>query len=184
METALTPDGELLVRSDQVMRGYRGKPECTAETIDPDGWPHTADVARFDDEGFVWIVDRKKELIINAAGKNMSPANIEMAIRSAGDLIAHVCVIGDARPYNVALLVLDPASTPGTELSYPSLHTPVAEQIAQANATLSRVEQIKKFTILPEDWTPGTELTPTMKLRRNVIHQRYTSQIDALYTSD
>ena len=89
------------------MRGYRNQPEKTAEAIDADGWLHTGDIAQIDDDGYVTIVDRKKEIIINAAGKNMSPANIESTLKGAGPLIGQVCVIGDARPYNTALIVLD-----------------------------------------------------------------------------
>ena len=90
------------------MKGYRGKPEKTAEAIDEDGWFYTGDIGRFDDDGYLSIIDRKKELIINAAGKNMSPANIEAKLKAAGPLIAHAVAIGDRRPYNVALIVLDP----------------------------------------------------------------------------
>lgn len=180
IETRLADDGELLLRGPQIMRGYRGRPDQTAEAIDTDGWFHTGDVARIDD-GFIWIVDRKKELIINAAGKNMSPATIELAIRSAGNLIAHACVIGEARPYNVALLVLDPDTVAGATLGAPELYARVAEQVDRANATLSRVEQIKRFLILDDNWTPGLQLTPTMKLRRAQITTMYAAQIDNLY---
>ena len=102
-EVRLAEDGELLVRSDVIMLGYRGQPEKTAEAIDADGWLHTGDIAEIDDDGYIRIVDRKKELIINAAGKNMSPANIEATLKAASPLIGQVCVIGDARPYNTAL---------------------------------------------------------------------------------
>src|SRR5829696_173622 len=106
-ELRLAPDGELLIRSGVVMVGYRGQPEKTAETIDGDGWLHTGDIAEIDEDGYVRIVDRKKELIINAAGKNMSPANIESTLKGASALIGQACVIGDGRPYNTALIVLD-----------------------------------------------------------------------------
>src|SRR3712207_2056412 len=112
VEVKLAEDGELLIRSDVVMKGYRNQPDKTAETIDSDGWLHTGDVAEIDDDGFVKIVDRKKELIINAAGKNMSPANIESELKSAGPLIGQAAVIGDGRSYNVALLVLDADGAP------------------------------------------------------------------------
>ncbi len=107
VEARLAEDGELLVRGACVMRGYRGRPEKTAETIDADGWLHTGDVAEIDADGYVKIVDRKKELIINAAGKNMSPANIEATLKSSSPLIGQACVIGDAKPFNTALIVLD-----------------------------------------------------------------------------
>ena len=115
MELWIADDGELLVRGPLVMAGYRNRPDLTAEAIDADGWLHTGDVARIDDDGFVWIVDRKKELIINAAGKNMSPANIEARLKASGPLIGQACVVGDRRPYNVALLVLDPDTGAGLD---------------------------------------------------------------------
>ena len=108
VELKLADDGELLVRGDIVMTGYRGDPEKTREALDADGWLHTGDVAEIDDDGYVKIVDRKKELIINAAGKNMSPVNIEARLKSAHPLIGTAVAIGDRRPYNVALIVLDP----------------------------------------------------------------------------
>src|SRR5690349_21513793 len=107
VEVKLAEDGELLMRSDVVMIGYRGQPEQTAEALDADGWLHTGDVATIDADGYVTIVDRKKELIINAAGKNMSPANIESELKGANPLVGQVCVIGDERPFNTALIVLD-----------------------------------------------------------------------------
>ena len=106
-EVTLAEDGEVLIRGDIIMLGYRNKPEQTADTIDSDGWLHTGDIGVFDEAGYLKIVDRKKEIIINAAGKNMSPANIEAHIKSSHPLIGQACCIGDARPYNTALVVLD-----------------------------------------------------------------------------
>ncbi|MGX1856240.1 AMP-dependent synthetase/ligase [Dietzia sp. NPDC055340] len=176
VEVRIAEDGEVAVRGPQVMRGYRGAPEKTAEAIDGDGWLHTGDIGRLDEDGYLWIVDRKKELIINAAGKNMSPANIEMAIRSAGNAISHVAVIGDQRPYNVALIVADPQRA-----GDPELEETIRAQVDRANATLSRVEQIKKYTVLRQDWRPGHELTPTMKLRRRVVDDLYAAEIEQLF---
>src|SRR3954454_9334654 len=177
VEVTLADDGELLVRGATIMAGYRNRPELNAETIDPDGWLHTGDVARIDEDGFVWIVDRKKELIINAAGKNMSPANIESALKSAGPLIGQAMVVGDRRPYNVALLVLDP------ECGDEPTDAAIQAEVDAANAKLSRVEQVKRGALLDEEWLPGgDELTPTMKLKRRPIAEKYAAQIDALYS--
>jgi long-chain acyl-CoA synthetase len=194
VEIRLASDGEVLVRGPLVMRGYRNKPDQTRETIDADGWLATGDVGELDAEGFLRIIDRKKELIINASGKNMSPANIEARIKTSSLLIGQVCVIGDARPYNVALIVLDPdgiaafCRARGLTLSRAQLveHELVRAEIdralAAANGHLSRVEQIKQYALLPDEWLPGgDELTPTMKLRRKPIAAKYAAQIEALY---
>jgi long-subunit acyl-CoA synthetase (AMP-forming) len=194
-EVALAEDGELLMRGPLVMRGYRGEPEKTAEAIDERGWLHTGDIATIDDDGFVSIVDRKKELIINSAGKNMSPANIESQLKSSHQLIGQAVCIGDERPYNVALLVLEPeavavwARQHGCEdLSLVELADDerlleeVAAAVEQANSHLARIEQIKRFRVLGEEWLPGgEELTPTMKLRRKPIARRYAREIEELY---
>jgi long-subunit acyl-CoA synthetase (AMP-forming) len=191
----LADDGELLVRGDIVMSGYRGEPEKTREALDPDGWLHTGDIAEIDADGYVKIVDRKKELIINAAGKNMSPVNIEARLKSAHSLIGTAVAIGDRRPYNVALLVLDPdacgawAKEHGNADASPSalaqdeqVKEAVAAAVEEANGHLSRVEQIKKFAILATEWQPGgEELTPTMKLKRRPIADKYAAEIEALY---
>ncbi|HEY3020236.1 MAG TPA: AMP-dependent synthetase/ligase [Solirubrobacteraceae bacterium] len=180
VEVRVDDDGELLVRGGTVMAGYRNRPDLTAEAIDPDGWLHTGDIARIDEDGYVWIVDRKKELIINAAGKNMSPANIEIQLKSAGPLIGQACVVGDRRPYNVALVVLDPET--GLDPSDPDVLARVRQEVEAANAKLSRVEQVKRFTLLDEEWLPGgDELTPTMKLKRRPIAEKYAARIDELY---
>jgi long-chain acyl-CoA synthetase len=195
VEMRLADDGELLVRGDVVMTGYRNQPEKTAEALDADGWLHTGDIAELDEEGYVKIVDRKKEIIINAAGKNMSPANIESALKGAGPIIGQIAVIGDARPYNTALVVLDsdfaPAFAAQQGLEGRSLEDLAEEEAVRAavqaavdkgNAELARVEQVKKFTILRGDWLPGgDELTPTMKLKRKPIAEKYAGEIDAMY---
>jgi long-chain acyl-CoA synthetase len=196
VELRLADDGELLVRAPIVMRGYRNDPERTAAALDADGWLHTGDVATIDAEGYVRIVDRKKELIINQAGKNLSPANIENAVKVACPLAAHVVAIGDDRPYVTALVVLDPevaaavagrAGPPSADLAaelaaHPAVLAAVEAGVAAANEKLSRVEQVKRYTILPLFWDPGgAELTPTIKLRRKPIAARYTTEIDAMY---
>jgi len=186
VELSLLDDGELLVRGPLVMKGYRNEPERTAEALDADGWLHTGDIATIDDEGYVRIVDRKKELIINAAGKNMSPANIELKLRAASPLIAHAVCIGDRRPYNVALLVPDReviAKVSGGGLSPDALHAALGAAVEAANGGLSRVEQVKRFVIVDAEWLPGgDELTPTMKLKRKPIHAKYATEIERLYS--
>jgi long-chain acyl-CoA synthetase len=184
MELRIAGDGELLVRGPLVMAGYRGRDDLTAEAIDAGGWLHTGDVARIDDDGFVWIVDRKKELIINAAGKNMSPANIEMRLKAAGPLIGQACVFGDRRPYNVAVLVLDPDTAAGLDPLDPGVVARVQGEVDEANGHLSRVEQIKRFALLSAEWLPGgDELTPTMKLKRRAVAAKYGAEVEALYAA-
>ena len=180
VEVRLADDGELEVGGDVVMLGYRNDPEKTREAIGEDGWLRTGDIAQFDEDGYVKIVDRKKELIINAAGKNMSPANIESRIKSSHDLIGQAVVIGDRRPYNVALIVLDPEAAAAFD---GDVQATVAEAVEKANGQLSRVEQVKRFKILDEEWVPGgDELTPTMKLKRKPIAAKYEAEIEALYS--
>ena len=197
IEIKLAADGEVLIRGDCVMKNYRNLPEKTAETFTDDGWLATGDVGEFDAEGYLKIIDRKKELIINAAGKNMSPANIESRLKGSSPLIGQACAIGDGRAYNTALIVLDPDYTPAwaeqqglavrslAELAANGTVTAAVQQaVDRANERLSRVEQIRKFTILPCDWLPGgDELTPTMKLKRRPIAEKYSGEIDLLYQS-
>ncbi len=194
-EIRIADDGEVLWRGPSLMRGYRHESGRTAEAIDGEGWLHTGDIGRLDADGYLTIVDRKKEIIINAAGKNMSPANIEGQLKSASPLIGQACCIGDGRPYNTALVVLDPDFTPqwasaqGLEgmtleelASEPRMIAAVQAGVDDANRHLARVEQIKKFTILPGDWLPGgEELTPTMKLKRAPIATKYAAEIEAMY---
>ena len=180
VEIVVADDGEMLVRAPLVMKGYRGDPEKTAEAIDADGWLHTGDIAQIDGDGYVRIVDRKKEIIINSAGKNMSPANIELKLRASSRLIAHAVCIGDRRPYNVALIALDREMCAGRAPD--ELRSTIEAAVATANAELSRVEQVKRIAIVDADWLPGgDELTPTMKLKRKPILQKYASEIEQLY---
>jgi long-subunit acyl-CoA synthetase (AMP-forming) len=196
-EIRIADDGEVLVKSEFVMMGYRNQPDKTAETIDSDGWLHTGDIGELDEDGYLRLVDRKKEIIINAAGKNMSPANIEAAIKTASPLIGQAICIGDRRSYNTALIVLDADFAPqwakqqgldGSSLEElaadPRMIEAVQEGIDEANTHLARVEQIKKFTVVAGDWLPGgDELTPTMKLKRKPIAQKYEQQIDGMYSA-
>ena len=195
VEMKIGEDGEVLLRGGNLMKGYYKDPEKTAETIDSDGWLHTGDVGEIDADGYLRIVDRKKELIINAAGKNMSPAYIESTLKAATPLIGQVAAIGDGRPFNTALVVLDAdhapawASKQGLEESSleglagdERVRDAVQEGIDAANQRLARVEQIKKFTIVRGDWEPGgDELTPTMKLKRKPIAEKYADEIEAMY---
>ncbi len=197
VEIRLADDGEVMVKASSVMPGYRNLPEKTAETFDEEGWLLTGDIGELDEEGYLMIVDRKKELIINAAGKNMSPANIESHLKSASTLIGQAAAIGDQRPYNVALIVLDPDYAPvwakGAGLDGKSIEELAGEEATQqavqdaideANSKMARVEQIKKFKILPTEWQPGgDELTPTMKLKRKPISEKYSAEIEALYAA-
>jgi long-subunit acyl-CoA synthetase (AMP-forming) len=196
-EVKLAGDGELLVKGAAVMRGYRNSPELTAAAFDSEGWFLTGDIAEIED-GFIKIVDRKKELIINANGKNMSPTNIEASLKAASPLIGQACCVGDQRPYNVALIVLD-LDAVGAVASRFGLESPTLEAatssaavraaidsaVSEANQHLSRVEQIKKFALLPVEWEPdGDELTPTMKLKRRAIATKYAADIELLYAAD
>jgi long-subunit acyl-CoA synthetase (AMP-forming) len=193
VEAKLAEDGELLVRGP-IFVGYRNDPEKTREALDEDGWMHSGDVATIDKDGYYSIVDRKKEIIINSAGKNMSPAYIENVIKSKSPVIGHAVAIGDRRKYNTALIVLDEeglrafASAHGLEGSHadlcraPEVRAEVARALDAANVALARVEQIKTHRILDVTWVPGTdEVTTTMKLRRKAIGEKYAEEIEALY---
>jgi len=194
MEIQIADDGEVLVRGPLVMRGYYKDPERTVESVDTDGWMHTGDIGTLDDDGFLKITDRKKELIITSGGKNISPALIEYELQRH-PLIGQACAVGDRRNYVTALIVLDPEVTPvwararGIEASslaelagHPHVLAEVERGVAEANSHLARVEQVRRFQVLPNEWTAETgELTPTMKRRRRVIAERYAKEIDQLY---
>ena len=198
LEARVAADGEFLVRGPLVMKGYRNEPEKTAEAIDSDGWLHTGDIATVDDDGNVSIIDRKKELIVNAAGKTMSPCHIENTIKAACGLIGAMMTVGEARPYNTALLVLNAEAasvyaarecladaSPQALATDPDVIAQIATGIAQGNAKLSRVEQIKRFTVLPVFWEPGgDEITLTMKLKRKPVTQKYAADIAELYAAE
>ena len=195
VEVKVAEDGEILVRGGNVMKGYYKDPEKTAETIDAEGWLHTGDVGALDAEGYIRIVDRKKELIITAAGKNISPANLETLLMNS-PLIGQAAVIGDRRPYLTALIVLDPDFAPVwarkagiqygsiAELAeHPAVRAEIQKAVNETNRHVSNAEGIKRFTILPGQWTPETEeLTPSMKLKRRVVSQKYAALIDEMYS--
>jgi long-subunit acyl-CoA synthetase (AMP-forming) len=194
VEIRLDEDGELLVRGDSVMPGYYRDPQRTAEVLDADGWLRTGDVATVDDDGYFRIVDRKKELLITSSGKNISPANIEALLKHS-PLIGQAIAVGDGRKFISALLVLDGEVAPAwarahgitaetmAELAqHPAMIEAVRQGVAEANAHLSRVEQVKRFTLLPAEWTAESEeLTPTLKLRRRIVTQKYAREITAMY---
>jgi long-subunit acyl-CoA synthetase (AMP-forming) len=198
LEGKVAADGEYLVRGPLVMKGYRKEPAKTAEAIDADGWLHTGDIIEVDAEGYLRIVDRKKELIINAAGKNMSPANIENAILASCPMVGVVMTIGEGRPYNTALMVFDADSvgpyaaqrglsdaSPAALAADPEVVAQIAAGVAAGNDKLSRVEQIKRFRILPTLWEPGgDEITLTMKLKRKPIMAKYADEIERLYAPE
>ncbi|HWN35888.1 MAG TPA: AMP-binding protein, partial [Pseudonocardia sp.] len=196
MEYRIAEDGEFLVRGPLVMKGYRKEPEKTAEAIDSDGWLHTGDVVSVDADGYLRIVDRKKELIINESGKNLSPANIENALKVANPLVGTAVAIGDSRAFITALLVLDAEAAAGyaarrgidpdprSLAKDPELVATLQAGVAEGNTKLARVEQIKRFRVLPTFWEPGgDEMTPTMKLKRKPIAGKYSAEIDGLYAS-
>jgi long-chain acyl-CoA synthetase len=194
-QVRLAEDGEIEITSPGVMRGYRGRADQNAEAFTADGWLRTGDIGEFDADGYLSIVDRKKELIIGSSGKNMAPARIEARIKAAFPLIGGVVAIGDERPHNVALIALDPdacvgfarehglaGTTPEELADNPVVFAAVEQQIIEANQHLSAPERIKRFAIVPIAWLPGgDELTPTMKPRRRVILAKYASTVDALY---
>jgi long-chain acyl-CoA synthetase len=196
VECRIAPDGELQVRGGLVMTGYYKDPDKTAETIDPEGWLATGDIATIDADGYLTIVDRKKELIITAGGKNISPANLESLLK-AHPLIGQACVIGDNRAYLTALIVLDGQVAPAwaaahglagasiAELAaHPEVAADVARAVAAVNDRVSRVESLRRWTILPTEWTAESEeLTPTLKLKRRVITDKYVREIAAMYAS-
>ena len=196
IELKLADDGEVLVRGPITTPGYLGQPEATAELLDADGWLHTGDVGTLDEAGYLRIIDRKKELIITAGGKNISPANIESLLKEH-PLVGQALAFGDRRPYVVALVVLDHEVVPGWAgqhgiadaspaalAEHPLVVEEVAHAVEAANQRLAQVEQIKQFKILPAEWTAESEeLTPTLKLKRRVIHGKYAPEIDTLYAA-
>jgi long-subunit acyl-CoA synthetase (AMP-forming) len=193
VEIRLAEDGEVMVKGPVVMKGYRNLPEKTAESFTEDGFLLTGDIGEFDQDGYLRIVDRKKELIITAAGKNLSPANIEARLKQI-PLVSQAIAIGDRRKYVSALLTLDAEATrqwaqeQGLDGDLESLAVSdeligeIQRGVDRANEELARVEQVKRFAILPADWEPGgDELTPTMKLKRKPILEKYADEVEALY---
>ncbi len=190
----LADDGEVCIRGGNVFLGYLDDPEKTAEALDPDGTLHSGDIGEFDDEGYLRIIDRKKELIITAGGKNISPANLEAELKMI-PLVSQACAIGDQRPFVSALVVLDPEIAPvwakdhGIEFEtlaqlaeHPDVVAEVDQGLEEAMAGFNNAERVKKVKILADEWLPDSEeLTPTSKLKRRGIHAKYADEIEALY---
>jgi long-chain acyl-CoA synthetase len=194
IEVRLAEDGEVLARGPVAIESYFENPEATAELLDDEGWVHTGDIGVLDEDGFLRIVDRKKELIITSQGKNISPSNIENMLKES-PLVGHALAFGEGKPYVVAILTLDPDVAPiiasklgledtslGALAQNPAVLGIVGQAVESANERLSRPEQVKKWTLLPHEWTAeSAELTPTLKLKRRVVHTNYAAEIAALY---
>lgn len=194
MEVRLGEDNEVLVRGPVVMPGYHRQEEATRTLIDDDGWVHTGDIGTLDEDGFFSVVDRKKELIITSAGKNIAPSNIEGYLKES-PIVGHAMAVGDGRPYVVAILTLDGEIAPivaqqlGIEFTdladlaeKPEIRAMAQKAVDEANARLSRPEQVKSFELLPVEWTAESEeLTPTLKLKRRVVNAKYADVLDRLY---
>jgi len=192
VEVKIAEDGEILLRGPNMMHGYYKNDEATKETLESDGWLHTGDLGMVDEDGFLFINGRKKDIIITAGGKNITPANLENGLKQ-NRWISQAVVIGDRRPYLVALITLDPEEVPKfaeennilPEDVYKSeeMRAEVQQVVDHVNEDYGRVEQIKKFTILPEDLTQeqGT-LTPTLKVKRNAVNEHFDAEIEKLYS--
>jgi long-chain acyl-CoA synthetase len=179
-EVRTDEDGEILVRSETVFAGYYKDEEATREVLGEDGWLRTGDVGSIDEDGFIHITDRKKDILITAGGKNVAPANLENALKTA-PLVSQALVLGDRRPYVTALITLDPAVADG--LPAEQIEERVQAIVDGVNSELSRFEQIKRFRVLPRDFTPEEgEVTPTLKLKRRVCEEHFAGEIDALYS--
>lgn len=187
-------DGELLFRGGQVFAGYWRNEAATAESLERDGWFHTGDVGEVDDEGFVRITGRKKEILVTAGGKNVAPAVLEDRLR-AHPLVDQCIVVGDGQPFIGALVTLDPESlaawaqthgkTGGVEalVADPDLQAEIEAGVEEANKAVSKAESIRKFRVLTEEWTEeGGQLTPSLKLKRNVVMRELRAEVDALYS--
>jgi long-chain acyl-CoA synthetase len=178
VELRLADDGEVLVRSPTIFAGYHKDPDATREVLGDDGWLRTGDVGELDEDGFLTLTDRKKDIIVTAGGKNVAPQNLENALKAAKE-ISQALVVGDRRPYITALVTLDPETGLSPEAARPRIQ----EVVDEVNAGLSRFEQIKRFAILPRDFSAAEgELTPTLKLKRRVCEEHFAAEIEALYS--
>jgi long-chain acyl-CoA synthetase len=194
VEVKTGDDGELMMRGGIVSQGYYKLDDATTETFDSEGWLHSGDLARIDEDGYVWIVGRKKEIIITAAGKNIAPAKLETLLGNH-PLISKACMIGDQRKFLSMIIALDHEEAPewaaarGIEYvdlasfsRLPEVLDEVAKAVAEANESVARVEQVKKWLIVPDEWTPDSgEVTPSLKLKRRVVLDRYSDEIESMY---
>jgi long-chain acyl-CoA synthetase len=194
VEVELADDDELLMRGGVITDGYYKLPDDTRESFDPDGWLHSGDLARIDEDGYVWIIGRKKEIIITAGGKNIAPAKLETALGNH-PLVSKACMIGDGRKFLSMIIAIDHEEAPtwaaANGLEYhdlasfselPEVRAEVERAVRAANETVSPVEQVKKWIIVPDEWTPDSgEVTPSLKLKRRVVVDKYSDEIDALY---
>lgn len=194
VEVELAEDGEILMRGGVVTAGYYKMPLETSETFDSDGWLHSGDLGKYDDDGFLSIIGRKKEIIITAAGKNIAPAKLETILKNH-PLIAQACLVGDGRQYLTMLVALDHEEAPGWATAHgmnfsdmssfsqsPQVQAEVQSAIEAANEHVSRVEQVKKFAVVPDVWGPETgEITPSLKLKRSVVLGKYSAEIEKMY---
>ncbi|UGY92957.1 AMP-dependent synthetase/ligase [Streptomyces gobiensis] len=178
-EVRIAEDGEVLARGANVFPGYHANEAATAQTLDPEGWLHTGDLGSLDEDGYLTITGRKKDLIITSAGKNLTPSQVELAIQQSR-YVSRAVMVGDKRPYPVALITLDPDTTKG--LPEDEIRRLVEAAVEAANAQVARPARIRAFTILDGDFTVETGvLTPTMKVRRKAVMDRYAAEIEALY---
>ena len=178
-EVEIAADGEVFIRSETVFAGYYRDEQATREVLDDDGWLHSGDIGEIDEDGFLRITDRKKDIIVTAGGKNLAPQNLENALKSA-KLVSQALVIGDRRPYVVALVALDEEESAGK--SPEDAHAEIQEIVDNVNRSRSRFEQIKRFAIVPRDFSADEgEVTPTMKLKRRIVEQNFADEIEKLY---
>jgi len=186
----IADDGEVLIKGANIFKGYYKNEEATAQALE-DGWLHTGDLGRLDEDGFLFITGRKKDIIITAGGKNITPANLENGLKQ-NQWISQAVVVGDRRPYLVALITLDPEEAPkfaeqhglevGTLHESDEMKAEVQTVVDEVNSHVGPVEQIKRFEILPQDLSQETgELTPTLKVKRNVVYEKYAGVVDGIY---